>query len=130
MARLNQFYFSFIILLGLSGACTSSSQELDRAEANTVTELRFEDYKTEDEARQKLSQVFPDGVALETFTEAMAKINASCEEYLDPERKVPRIGCNYNQGGGVVKTVWLVSGDIDPDRKLHGLTVKKGFVGP
>lgn len=132
MVKPNRFFLFFLALtLGALGACASLSQVQNQTENETMTDIRFEDYKTEAEARQRLSQIFPDGTDLETFKTTMMELGVSCEEYIDPELKTQKIGCHYDpKGGGIVKTRWLISADIDREQKVSELVVERGFIGP
>ncbi len=122
---------SVSILLGVTPILSACSPLLSKPQENNketaVVNFKFENYKTEQEAKKQLELLFPEGTSIDEFTQKLTSLGAKCYDAKEGPKK--SVFCHYLESGGFVKTKWIVGVDADDKNRISSLTVKKGFVG-
>jgi hypothetical protein len=122
---------SVSFLIGIAPILSACSPLLSKPQENnketSVVNFKFENYKTEQEAKKQLELLFPEGTNLDEFTQKLTSLGAKCYDAKEGPKK--SVFCHYLESGSFVKTKWIVGVDVDDKNRTSGLTVKRGFVG-
>ena len=127
MPGMKQSKLIFIQALVLLSACSRDGEETPApARPTQMTNIHFEEFSTDEQARAALLKAFPRGTPADQVRTSMTAIGAKCYEIRNNV-----LSCRYMEPySRMVYKVWSIAVDLDSDGHVISIRLTSGLTGP